>query len=294
MNRIVQRAGLVSNKETFVAFFLPVASKGRPVAGGEVSGREIMSAVGKTAHVAIAGGFAAIVGVASVLVLGDREATAETQVAAAISFVRPVPEIEPQRPALDLKRDWSLADRAELARLSSDPAMCLAGLDAVSVNYAVLEPSSEGMGAGCGVQNALSVDATLAPFTSPQVMTCALAARLYVWQLQTVAPAAEELLGSELVGVESLGSFSCRRVAGSGRLSEHSFGKAADIGAFRLADGRRISVEDSYWSKGAEGQFLRRIHEEACELFDVTLGPAYNHDHRDHFHLDVGGNSACR
>jgi hypothetical protein len=253
-----------------------------------------MSRFGHFAHVAAIGGVAAFIGLGALVFLGDREANAETRAASAVTFVRPIPDLAPAPPVLDLTQAWTLANRKELVRLSSDNAFCLAGLDAVQARYAVLETSPEGTGPSCGVENALSVNATLAPFTAPQVMTCGLAARLYVWQLQTVAPAAEKYLGSEVVAVESLGSFSCRKVAGSGRLSEHSFGKAADIGGFRLADGRTIRVKESYWSKGPEGQFLRAIHEEACELFDVTLGPAYNADHHDHFHLDVGGNSACR
>jgi hypothetical protein len=47
-------------------------------------------------------------------------------------------------------------------------------------------------------------------------------------------------------------------------------------------------------SKGAKGVFLREIRGRACDLFDVTLGPDYNADHANHFHLDVGGQRACR
>ena len=76
-------------------------------------------------------------------------------------------------------------------------------------------------------------------------------------------------------------------------MSEHAFGKALDIAAFRLVDGRSISVLDDYYDKGAKGAFLREIHQKACDLFDVTLGPDYNADHANHFHLDVGIRRAC-
>ncbi len=58
--------------------------------------------------------------------------------------------------------------------------------------------------------------------------------------------------------------------------------------------GATITVEDSFRSKGAEGAFLREIHDRACDVFDVTLGPDYNADHYNHFHLDVGGGHSCR
>ena len=36
-----------------------------------------------------------------------------------------------------------------------------------------------------------------------------------------------------------------------------------------------------------EQRFLKRIHQEACVLFDTVLGPDANKDHRNHFHLDL-------
>ena len=64
---------------------------------------------------------------------------------------------------------------------------------------------------------------------------------------------------------------------------------------FVLADGRRISVLDD-WSQGtyAERQFLTLIHASACKRFGTVLGPAYNAAHRDHLHVELGGNSFCR
>ena len=33
--------------------------------------------------------------------------------------------------------------------------------------------------------------------------------------------------------------------------------------------------------------FLRRVRGEACDHFGTVLGPGYNRDHRDHFHIDL-------
>jgi hypothetical protein len=40
-----------------------------------------------------------------------------------------------------------------------------------------------------------------------------------------------------------------------------------------------------------EQRFLKRIHQEACGLFDTVLGPDANKDHRNHFHLDLAERS---
>jgi hypothetical protein len=149
---------------------------------------------------------------------------------------------------------------------------------------------------GCGFDRAVVVKTSLASWKAPEVlpMACDLAARLHLWERHVVIPAAEKHLGSPVVEVEAFGSFQCRRVSGAERLSEHAFAKAVDIAAFKLADGRRISVLDHYHSKSPRGDFLREIHGRACDLFDVTLGPDYNAEHKNHFHLDVGGEHACR
>jgi hypothetical protein len=40
-----------------------------------------------------------------------------------------------------------------------------------------------------------------------------------------------------------------------------------------------------------EQRFLKRIHQEACGLFDTVLGPDANKDHHNHFHLDLAERS---
>ena len=103
------------------------------------------------------------------------------------------------------------------------------------------------------------------------------------------------MLGSELARIETLGSYNCRNVAATDRLSAHGTAGAIDVSAFVLADGRRISVQQD-WSQGtsAEQQFLRTIHASACRRFGTVLGPAYNADHADHFHVELSGGGTCR
>ena len=109
-------------------------------------------------------------------------------------------------------------------------------------------------------------------------------------------PAAERLLGSEVEAIEHYGTYSCRRMYGreTGRWSKHATAEAIDIAAFRLADGRRISLLDDWDEGGQSAAFLRVIRNEGCRVFGTLLGPDYNEAHRDHFHMQAGGFGTCR
>ncbi len=123
---------------------------------------------------------------------------------------------------------------------------------------------------------------------------CELANKFAAWTEYAVRRAARQYLGSELVRIETMGSYSCRPVAGSNRLSEHGRANAIDVSGFVLADGRRITLT-KYWNNGRqEKKFLRAIHQSACRRFGTVLSPDFNADHHDHFHFDMSGNGYCR
>ena len=61
-----------------------------------------------------------------------------------------------------------------------------------------------------------------------------------------------------------------------------------------LSDGRLISVLKDYRADDAKGRFLHAAHDSACLVFGHTLGPDFNSDHKDHFHLDMGFWGPCR
>ncbi|MEZ5938896.1 MAG: extensin family protein [Hyphomonadaceae bacterium] len=222
-------------------------------------------------------------------------ARGEASTARSSAFVRPDFEAAASEPApvlLNLQRSWSRSELGEFARLSRDAEICREGLDRIGVKY---ERVSNRLDAnGCGYSNAIALSSATDANGEAMVMTCETAARFYLWQMQVVAPAAEKWLGSPVADVTSLGTFSCRNVAGTHQLSKHASAMAVDVAGFRLADGRLISVLKDYHDEGPKGRFLREIHEGACGLFDVTLGPDYNADHANHFHLDTGGDHACR
>lgn len=250
----------------------------------------------KTTHSLIAamGGLAlALGGGLTVANWRTAEATAKTA-----HFARPAQALAATAPAApDLTLFSAMADERVVDAVKNDLAACEAALSAAGVIFKQVPAVQEGM---CGYSDAIEVRTSLADLTpnpgAPDSlpMTCDLAARLEMWERHVVIPVAEKYLGSPVKEIKAFGTFQCRTVAGRDRLSEHAFAKAADIASFVLADGREISVLDDYRAKDAKGDFLREVRQRACDLFDVTLGPDYNADHANHFHLDVGGNSACR
>lgn len=209
-------------------------------------------------------------------------------------FARPNYELAREGAGLDLSRYSSLADIKQLAGMSTDVQACHDALASAGVRFTQLPAAYSS--AGCGFDEAVLVQSSLTEWKAREKlpMVCDLAARLHLWERHIVMPAAEKYLGSPVAEIKAFGSFQCRRVSGFDRLSQHSFGKAADISGFKLADGREISVLGDFYSKGPEGDFLREVHDRGCDVFNVTLGPDYNEEHKDHFHLDVGGEHACR
>lgn len=119
---------------------------------------------------------------------------------------------------------------------------------------------------------------------------------LFAWS--TFEPAVKELalrhLGRELRSVQSYGSYACRPMTGNrSRASLHASGRALDIAAFELADGRRISVQEDWHGRGAEARFLRAVAQAACERFSVVLTPESDSFHHDHIHVDIGPWKVC-
>ena len=94
--------------------------------------------------------------------------------------------------------------------------------------------------------------------------------------------------GADLQALVVADAYSCRNRnrASNGKLSEHALGHAIDISAFRLRDGRTVTVNDG-WSSPEWGATLRRLREGGCGPFGTVLGPGSNPLHADHLHFDV-------
>lgn len=183
---------------------------------------------------------------------------------------------------------------------NSQPARtCLSKLKAADVRYTPLPNQS--FGGGCQTIDTVKLMQFSTEATNLGPMTCPLAANFTAWAQYAVRPAAKLYLGSDVVRIETMGTYNCRNVNGarSGKLSEHAKGNAVDVAAFILKDGRRISVLNGWNGRSDERAFLRRLHESACKRFGTVLGPNYNAAHSNHFHFDMGksmkdGSAYCR
>jgi hypothetical protein len=175
---------------------------------------------------------------------------------------------------------------------------CLADLGAKQATFTPLPDKY--FGGGCtNIQTVrlLSVrgDYSALGITNLGPVTCHLADTFAAWARYGVDRAARQILGSQLVRIETMGSYNCRNVAGTDHRSGHATGSAIDVSAFVLADGRKISVLGQ-WNAGTpqEREFLRVIHTSACRRFGMVLGPDYNEAHRNHFHVEAVESHFCR
>ena len=173
--------------------------------------------------------------------------------------------------------------------------MCLADLSAMGVQYEPL-PDRYFSG-GCSATGAVKLVAIGIPVTNLGAMKCGLAKPFALWTREAIQQAARAWLDSQVVKIESFGTYSCRPVNGQAgnKLSEHGRANAVDISAFVLADGRRITVKEGWNGPDPNiRSFLRAIHRSACSRFNVVLGPDANAFHHDHFHFDMGRGPYCR
>jgi hypothetical protein len=196
---------------------------------------------------------------------------------------------------VDLGQPPGLATGLQLDQLAANRDACIAALKAVGV-VAVPAPDVQGAEPYCQVRYAVRIQSGTTPLSpKDMVMSCPVAAAYVVWDRQYVQPIAEGTLGSKLTGMVSYGTYSCRPKTG-GRAttpSEHAVANALDIGEFRLADGRRVTVKDSWNTVGPAADFLRHVRDGGCEVFRTVLGPDYNLAHADHIHLDMGNSDFC-
>lgn len=158
-------------------------------------------------------------------------------------------------------------------------------------------PEIDGPGI-CGLTHPFKITALFGgavTLNKPLTVDCSMIPAIEAWLNESVQPIARARFGSEVVGVEAFGAYSCRpvdNIAGA-QLSEHSFGNAVDISGFKLADGRDISVVRD-WKKAdtQESAFLHEAHAGACQHFTTVLGPGADIFHYNHFHLDLAMHGA--
>ena len=179
---------------------------------------------------------------------------------------------------------------------SRETQACFADLSRQDVRFSPMVDRD--YGGGCQVIGAVQLIDIGVPVTNLKAMRCGLADAFTGWTRHAVAPAAYQILGSELVRVESMGSYACRNVIGVPgveKLSGHAVANAVDISAFVLQDGRRITVEAGWHSSDPRiHDFFQTIHSSACRRFGTVLSPDYNAAHYNHLHLEDDHKHFCR
>jgi hypothetical protein len=91
--------------------------------------------------------------------------------------------------------------------------------------------------------SALAGDGSFFGVSNIGPVQCATAKAFSDWARFGVDRAAREILGSRLARIETMGSYSCRTIAGTQRLSAHAQAAAIDVAGFVLEDGRRIDLK---------------------------------------------------
>lgn len=173
---------------------------------------------------------------------------------------------------------------------------CLAALETGSVSFRSLDDFTAGP--NCGIENRVTLRTVGSASVVPVETRCAVALRMAMWERHVLAPAAVEIMGTQLTGIDHLSSYNCREIrtpgGSGGRMSTHATAEAIDVAGFRFADGRRLRLLSDWDGSGPEAAFLRSARDGACDWFATTLGPDYNRLHADHFHLQSRGWGTCQ
>lgn len=196
--------------------------------------------------------------------------------------------------SLDEPPTWFIDPR--LAALRHDPELCRNVLQAPHIAATPIPDKVQPD--GCGWSNAVRVASVGGADIGLGQLTCEAAAALALWIEHEVQPLAESTFGSRIVSIGDMGTYSCRNIIGNKRFvnmrSQHSLANAVDIGGFKLANGRQMTIARDYKADTPEGRFLREAHMRACPYFRVAIGPEFNEVHWNHLHLDRGTFVRCR
>jgi len=195
---------------------------------------------------------------------------------------------------LDLAAEPDMFLRFKLGRLGDEPRQCLAAIGQAGATFSPLADHEEP--GGCGWTNAVRLSALDdTRLATPVMLTCPMVASLVLFNRRVLQPEARTIYGEPVRTIDHVGSYACRNVyhRDQAPLSRHARADAFDITGVRLADGRRIGVEDG-WNSAADGPYLHRLQADGCRFFGAFLGPDYNAAHRTHFHLQGAGYRFCR
>ncbi|WP_445261192.1 extensin-like domain-containing protein [Pseudomonas sp. RA_35y_Pfl2_P32] len=206
----------------------------------------------------------------------------------------PVPAAWNPWAPLDVQAAPNLLTRYKLMRLRDNPALCDQVLATSGLTFS--RQADSPADAACPLHNTLRVQGGEVALSSSFLASCPLAVAFALFQRHALQPAAQAVYGQGVARVDHLGSFACRNMYNREKAarSQHATANALDIAGFRLADGRTVNVLRDWPQDNDNARFLRKVRDDACEVFNVVLSPDYNAAHRNHFHLDAGPWWVCR
>ena len=125
--------------------------------------------------------------------------------------------------------------------------------------------------------------------TPNATLACPIVSALDRWIADAVQPQAQRWFAQPVVEIKQISAYSCRGMNGQpgAPISEHAFGNALDVAAFKLADGHVITVKGGWHGTPEEQGFLHDVQLAACEQFTTVLAPGSNVFHYDHIHVDL-------
>jgi hypothetical protein len=197
------------------------------------------------------------------------------------------PAAQPEPPAAEKPAPTATAKLAE-PPAPPQPSACRQGLtEAIAIAPSI--PDIHGPG-GCGGEDLVRLEAIVLPdkrqvsVKPAAILRCGMASAIADWIRSDIAPLAQRL-DSMISDLDNFDSFECRgrnRVAGA-LLSEHGRANALDVRAFKLVNGRSISLTD----RSVPRELRETVLHSVCARFATVLGPGSDWYHEDHIHLDL-------
>ena len=152
-----------------------------------------------------------------------------------MQWVRAHPEHVPgARFEFEHPKGW--ATHRKLMNFAGDDAACFAAFDRAKAGYE--RRPVVGTGQCRASQRMVLTGNALVPTMRPANAApgCAVTAAMALWTRDVVQPAARKYFGRNVVELENLGSYNCRKIAGRDAQSEHATANAIDISGYFLAD----------------------------------------------------------
>ncbi|MGB1146628.1 MAG: extensin family protein [Alphaproteobacteria bacterium] len=175
--------------------------------------------------------------------------------------------------------------------LQNDGPKCLSRLENIKgLSFTTMDPFANAN--GCGVNHPVLVSAVgdIDIQGRGLVLSCPSAEGLAKWLNKDVGKILEKHDKAALKRLNHLGSYNCRRIAGSGTWSQHAYANAVDVTGLVFEDGEEVSILND-WD---DEPVLHDLSKSACGRFNVVLSPDYNEAHKDHLHFDLGPYRVCR